>query len=152
MVDDAPKSTGSIQLSLWYLSAYNVNFSWPQTTHSHQRSTIYLIESIHIQDVCYVQITVIGKSIGCFIFLISEWKLLCLYSWYVWKRKKRMLKFETCWETLNVAHIIFSWIFSMLFSNFKAQRPRSIPISLMVALTEFFHVDADTNVHPLHGS
>ena len=47
----------------------------------------------------------------------------------------------------NVAMIIRSCIFSMLFSDFRACWPISIPTSPIMALTEFFH--AETNVHPL---
>ena len=40
----------------------------------------------------------------------------------------------------NIAHIL-GWIFSMLFYYSKVLGLRSIPISSMVALTEFFHDD-----------
>ena len=50
---------------------------------------------------------------------------------------------------LNVAHIILGWIFSILFSALIALGLSSIPTPPMVALMEFFHADADTNVHPL---
>ena len=48
---------------------------------------------------------------------------------------------------LNIS--ILGWIFSMLFSDFRAHCPISIPSSPIMALTEFFHADAETNVHPL---
>ena len=50
---------------------------------------------------------------------------------------------------LNVAAIILGCIFSMLFSDFRAHGPISIPTSHIPALTEFFHADTKTNVHPL---
>ena len=50
---------------------------------------------------------------------------------------------------LNVATIILGCIFSMLFSDFRACGPISIPTHPIMALTEFFHADAETNVHPL---
>ena len=50
---------------------------------------------------------------------------------------------------LNVATIILGCIFSMLFSDFMACGPISIPITPIVTLTEFFHADAETNVYPL---
>ena len=50
---------------------------------------------------------------------------------------------------LNVTTIILGCIFTMLFSDFRACGPISIPISPIVALTEFFHADAETNIHPL---
>ena len=39
--------------------------------------------------------------------------------------------------SLNVAHIILDWVFSMLFSDFKAQGLRSIPMPPLAALTVF---------------
>ena len=53
---------------------------------------------------------------------------------------------------LNVTHIFFSWISSMLFSDFKAWGLRSIPTPPVAELTEFFHADADTTVHPFLSS
>ena len=50
---------------------------------------------------------------------------------------------------LKVATIILSCIFSVLFSDFRARGPISIPTPPIVALTEFFHTDAVANVHPL---
>ena len=50
---------------------------------------------------------------------------------------------------LNVATIILGCIFSMLFSDFRARGLISIPTPPIVALTEFSHADAKTNVHPL---
>ena len=50
---------------------------------------------------------------------------------------------------LNVATIILGCIFSMLLGDFRAQRLTSFPTSPMTALTEFFHVDVETNVYPL---
>ena len=50
---------------------------------------------------------------------------------------------------LKVATIILGYIFSMLFSDFRARGPISIPTPPSVALTEFSHVDAVANVHPL---
>ena len=50
---------------------------------------------------------------------------------------------------LNVATIILSCIFSMLFSDFRARGPISIPTLAIAALTEFFHADVGTNVHSL---
>ena len=49
---------------------------------------------------------------------------------------------------LKVAAIIVGCIFSMLFSDFRARDSISIPTPPIVALTEFFHADAETNVHP----
>ena len=46
------------------------------------------------------------------------------------------------------AHIL-GCIFSMLFSNFRVRGRRTLPIPPMMALTEFFHVDTETNVCPL---
>ena len=51
--------------------------------------------------------------------------------------------------SLNVATIILGCIFSVLFSDFRTGGPISIPTPRIVALTEFFHADAETNVHPL---
>ena len=51
--------------------------------------------------------------------------------------------------SLNEAHIILGWIFSILLSDFKAQGLRSIPTPPMMALTEFVSADADTNVPAL---
>ena len=48
-----------------------------------------------------------------------------------------------------VNSIILGCIFSMLFSDFRACVPISIPTPPITALTEFFHADDDTNVHPL---
>ena len=50
---------------------------------------------------------------------------------------------------LNVAHIILSWIFLVLFSDFKVCGLRSIPRPPMTALTEFFHADAQKNINLL---
>ena len=50
---------------------------------------------------------------------------------------------------LNVATIILGCIFSILFNDFRARGPISISTPLIAALTEFFHLDAETNVHPL---
>ena len=50
---------------------------------------------------------------------------------------------------LNLATIILGCIFSMLFIDFKARGPISITTPPIVALTEFFHADAETNLHPL---
>ena len=49
---------------------------------------------------------------------------------------------------LNKATIILSCIFSVLFSDFTAHGPISIPTPI-AALPEFFQSDAETNVHPL---
>ena len=48
---------------------------------------------------------------------------------------------------LNEAHIILGWVHSMLFCDFWAWLLRSISTSSVVALREFFHADANTNVH-----
>ena len=50
---------------------------------------------------------------------------------------------------LKVATIILGCVFSMLFSDFSARGPISIPTPSIEALTEFSHADAETNVHPL---
>ena len=50
---------------------------------------------------------------------------------------------------LKVAAIIVGCIFSMLFSIFNALGPISIPTPPTAALTEFFHADTVTSVHPL---
>ena len=50
---------------------------------------------------------------------------------------------------LKVAAIILGCIFSMLFSDFRAHGPISILTLHIVVLTEFFHADAEANVHPL---
>ena len=50
---------------------------------------------------------------------------------------------------LEVATIIFGCIFLMLFSDFRARGPISIPTPPIGALTEFFHANAVANVHPL---
>ena len=50
---------------------------------------------------------------------------------------------------LNVVIIILGCIFSMLFSDFRACGPISIPTPPMMALTEFFHADVVACVHPL---
>ena len=49
---------------------------------------------------------------------------------------------------LNVAAIILGCILSMLFSVFNALGPRSIPTPPTDALTEFFHADTVTSIHP----
>ena len=48
---------------------------------------------------------------------------------------------------LEVATIILSCIFSMLFRDFRARAHISIPTPPIVALTEFFHADAVANIH-----
>ena len=52
---------------------------------------------------------------------------------------------------LKVATIILGCIFSMLFTDFRARYPISIPTPPIVALKEFFHADAgaERNVPPL---
>ena len=50
---------------------------------------------------------------------------------------------------LRVETIILGCIFSMLFSDFRAHGPISIPTPPIVALTEFSHVNAVASVHPL---
>ena len=50
---------------------------------------------------------------------------------------------------IKVVTIILSRIFSMLLSDFRARGPISIPTPHIVALTEFFHADAEIIVHPL---
>ena len=50
---------------------------------------------------------------------------------------------------LNVATIILSCIFSMLFCNFRAHGPISITTPPIAALIEFFYLDAEINVHSL---
>ena len=37
----------------------------------------------------------------------------------------------------------------MQLNDFRARRRRSIPTLLMTVLTEFFHADAETDIHPL---
>ena len=58
-------------------------------------------------------------------------------------------KFVALGLPLKVANIILGCIFSMLFSDFRARGPISIPTPPIVALTEFFHADAVASVHPL---
>ena len=50
---------------------------------------------------------------------------------------------------LNVATIILCCIFLMLFSDFRVSGSISIPTPPTATLTEFFHVDAGANFHPL---
>ena len=50
---------------------------------------------------------------------------------------------------LRIATIILSCIFSMLFSDFRACGSISIPTPPIMSLTEFFHADAEANVHLL---
>ena len=54
---------------------------------------------------------------------------------------------------LKVSTIILGWICLMLYSDFRAHGPISMPISIptppIVALTEFFLADAMVKVHPL---
>ena len=50
---------------------------------------------------------------------------------------------------LNVAAIILGCILSMLFSVFNALGPISIPTPPTDALTEFFHANTVTSIHPL---
>ena len=50
---------------------------------------------------------------------------------------------------LKVATIVLDYIFSVLLSDFWDRGPISIPTPPIVALTEFFHADAETNVHQL---
>ena len=50
---------------------------------------------------------------------------------------------------LNVAAIILGCIISMLLSVFNALGPISIPTPPTDALTEFFHADTVTSIHPL---
>ena len=47
---------------------------------------------------------------------------------------------------LKVTTIILGCIFSVLFRDFRAHGPISIPTPPIVALTEFFHEDAVANV------
>ena len=60
-----------------------------------------------------------------------------------------MLAFVAQGLPLNEARIIHSWIFSMLFPDFKAFGRRSIPIPPMTVLIEFFLADTETNINPL---
>ena len=53
---------------------------------------------------------------------------------------------------LNKAHIIHNWVFSMLFSDFKALGMRSIPQPPLTVLTELFHITAMASFHPLQVS
>ena len=50
---------------------------------------------------------------------------------------------------LKVATIILGWIFSMLFTDFRACGPISIATPPIVTMTEFFHTDAVACVYPL---
>ena len=50
---------------------------------------------------------------------------------------------------LKVATLILGCIFSILFNDFRACGPISIPTPLILALTEFFHADAVASIHPL---
>ena len=50
---------------------------------------------------------------------------------------------------LNDTNFVPSWILSMLLSDFKVRRRRSIPTSIMEALTEFSYLDIKTNIYPL---
>ena len=50
---------------------------------------------------------------------------------------------------LDVAHIILGWVLSVLFSDFKVQRLKSIRTPPSAVLTEFFNVDNERNVLPL---
>ena len=50
---------------------------------------------------------------------------------------------------LNVAAIILGCVLSMLLSVFTALGPISIPTPPTDALTEFFHADIVTKIHPL---
>ena len=50
----------------------------------------------------------------------------------------------------NAAHILLTWILSLLISDFKLRGLR-IFIPLTVTLIEFFLVDTDTDIHPLLG-
>ena len=50
---------------------------------------------------------------------------------------------------LNVAAIILGCILSMLLSVFNPFGPISIPTPTTEALTEFFHADTVTSIHPL---
>ena len=50
---------------------------------------------------------------------------------------------------LKVATITLGCIFSILFNDFRACGPISIPTPSIMALTEFFHADAVASVHTL---
>ena len=50
---------------------------------------------------------------------------------------------------LKVTTLILCCIFSMLFNDFMARGPISLPTPPIVPLTEFSHADAVTSVHPL---
>ena len=50
---------------------------------------------------------------------------------------------------LNETTIKFDCIFSVLFIDFNARSPISIPTLPIAALTEFFHADPETIVHSL---
>ena len=50
---------------------------------------------------------------------------------------------------LKVAHIILGRVLSMLLSDFKVGKLRIISTPPMATLTEFFHADRETNIHPL---
>ena len=74
----------------------------------------------------------------------------------VWRSVSSLVLMELYQETiivlgllLNVAHIILGWILSMLLTDLKARGLRNIPTPPKTVLTDFFHADADTNVHPL---
>ena len=75
-------------------------------------------------------IIVIGKNFLAFVGLLQEMIIVQVLP-------------------LNVVHIILGWVLSTLCIDFKAQEPRSIPTPPMKSLTEFFHVDNETNVHLL---
>ena len=72
------------------------------------------------------------------------------FLWYLPHQLSQMIIVHKL--PLNLTGIIFSWIFSMLFDDFKAWGLRSTSIFIMMALTEYFHVDANINVNPLSGS
>ena len=82
---------------------------------------------------------------GKIAFYRRLWYLIHL--WYRWDHCKTWFLFREL--PLNVSHIILSWNPLLLLSDFKVQRLRSVPTPPVVVYTEFFHTDAETNIHPL---
>ena len=63
------------------------------------------------------------------------------YHWRCWESSRRGLLCKGC-------HIFLTWIFSLLLRDFEARRLRSIFITSLATLTEFFYIDTVSNVHP----
>ena len=94
-----------------------------------ERSCLYWWSNVMFRNVSdYGRLLIIEVGNVCFITDISE-----TVAW------------NDCYSTHR-------WVFSLLFSDFGARELRSIPTPPMATLTEFFHANTVTIVHPIPDS